>query len=139
MNPILSAGLIIGVLCGLWMFVIGFTGWYRDPAMLAAFFVVIPIQAGGLLWGLRRTAAGGGTFRAQVVAGTMMSVVAGVIIVCASLVFTTIAFPDYHAYRDTAFTPMGEALSGFMGTLVTGILISAIIAIFVRRSPSARA
>jgi hypothetical protein len=32
MNPILSAGLLIGVLCGVWMFVMGFTGWYRDPA-----------------------------------------------------------------------------------------------------------
>jgi hypothetical protein len=136
MNPILSAGLLIGVLCGLWTFVMGFTGWYKDPAMLTAFFVVVPLEVGGLIWGLRKTAAEGRTFSGQVVAGTMMSVVAGVIIICASLLFTLVAFPDYRNHRDTASTPMGEALSGFMGTLVTGIIASAIIAIFVRGNSS---
>ncbi len=29
MNPILSAGILIGVLCGLWTFLMGFTGWYK--------------------------------------------------------------------------------------------------------------
>jgi hypothetical protein len=133
MNPILSAGVLIGVLCGGWTFVMGFTGWYRDPVMLRAFFVVIPLEVGALIWGLRKTAAEGGSFRAQVVAGTMMSIVGGVIIICASLVFTIAAFPDYATYRDEASTPMGEALAGFMGTLVTGILASGVIAIFVRR------
>jgi hypothetical protein len=132
MNPILSAGLLIGVMCGIWTFVMGFTGWYKDPAMLAAFFLVVPLEIGGLIWGLRKTAAEGRTFSGQVVAGTMMAVVAGVIIICASLLFTMVAFPDYRNYRDPASTPMGEALSGFMGTLVTGIVASAIIAIFVR-------
>ena len=141
MNPILSAGLVIGILCALWTFVMGVTGWYKDPAMISAFFLVIPIEVGGLIWGLRKTAAEGRTFSGQVVAGTMMSVVAGVLIICASLLFTLVAFPDYRNYRDTASTPMGEALSGFMGTLVTGIIASAIIAIFVRANlptPSSR-
>ena len=29
MNPILSAGILIGVLCGVWTFVMGFTGWSK--------------------------------------------------------------------------------------------------------------
>jgi predicted lipid-binding transport protein (Tim44 family) len=29
-------------------------------------------------------------------------------------------------------TPMAQAMSGFLGTLITGILVSAIIAIWVR-------
>ena len=62
-----------------------------------------------------------------------MSVVAGIIIICSSLIFTTVAFPDYFAMRDEGGTPMGEAMAGFMGTLLTGIVASAIIALFVRR------
>lgn len=157
MHPILSTGILIGVLCGIWTFVMGFTGWYKDPSMANLFFLVIPIEIAGLYWGLKRTAAEERTYRGQVVAGTLMSVVAGVIIIASSLVFTTIAFPEYfeeleaaqrqilqsqgkpdaeieQTVRDNASftTPMGQALAGFIGTLVTGILASAVIAIGVR-------
>jgi uncharacterized protein DUF4199 len=159
MHPIPSAGILIGVLCAVWTFVMGFTGWYKDPTMATAFFVVIPIEIAGLIWGLRRTAAEERTYRAQVVAGTLMSVVAGVIIIVSSLLFTTVAFPEYfqeleaahrqilqaqgksaaeieQAVRENASstTPMGQALAGFVGTLVTGILASAVIAIWVRET-----
>ena len=81
MNPILAAGLLIGVLCGVWTFVMGFTGWYKDPAMASVFIaVVIPIEIGGLIWGLRKTAAQGRTYSGQVVAGTLMSAIAGFVI-----------------------------------------------------------
>jgi hypothetical protein len=162
-NPILNAGLLIGVLCGIWTFVMGFTGWYRDPAMVNVFFVVILIEIGGLIWGLRQTAAQGRTYQGQVVAGTMMSVIAGVVIVGSSLLFTMAAFPDYFqeveavqrqmlasqgkspaeieeavAASKVTATPMANAMAGFIGTLVTGILASAVIAFFVRaKSPSA--
>jgi hypothetical protein len=164
MNPILAAGLLIGVLCGIWTFVMGFTGWYKDPAMMMAFFLVIPIEVGGLIWGLKRTAAQGRPYGGQVVAGALMSVIAGIVIIGSSLLFTTVAFPDYFkeleaAQRQTlqddgksaaeieeavqgnaaANTPMGQAMAGFIGTLVTGILASAIIAIWVRRRDPARA
>jgi fructose-specific phosphotransferase system IIC component len=33
---------------------------------------------------------------------------------------------------------MAQAMSGFLGTLVTGILASAVIAIFVRAKPAPR-
>ena len=160
MNPIPSAGILIGVLCAIWTFVMGFTGWYKDPVMLRAFFLVIPIEIGGLIWGLRKTAAQGRTYGGQVVAGTLMAVVAGLIIIVSSLLFTTVAFPDYfreleaanrqilqaqgrsaaeieEAVRASASmsTPMGQAMGGFIGTLVTGILASAVIAIVVRRKP----
>src|SRR5215210_5384894 len=95
MNPILSAGVLIGVLCGLWTFVMGITGWYKNPVMLNLFFVVILIEIAGLIWGLRQTAAQGRTYSGQVVAGTSMSIVAGLIIICSSLLFTTIVYPDY--------------------------------------------
>jgi hypothetical protein len=165
MTPILSAGLLIGVLCAVWTFVMGFTGWYKDPARLNAFFLVIAIEIGGLIWGLSRTAAQGRGYGAQVVAGAMMSVIAGVVVVCSSLLFTLVAFPDYFreieaAQRQVlqaqgrtpaeieaamqgnaaAATPMGQAMAGFIGTLLTGIVASAIIAIVLRsrtRPPTA--
>ena len=157
MNPILAAGLLIGILCGLWTFVMGFTGWYKDPVMLNAFFAVIVIEIAGLIWGLRQTAAQGRTYSGQVVAGTLMSIVAGAIIICASLLFTTVAFPDYFnelnvmqreimlrggkSEQDVAAavaaarpmqTPIANAFAGFMGTVFTGIVASAVIGFWIR-------
>ncbi|MEX2662914.1 MAG: DUF4199 domain-containing protein [Vicinamibacterales bacterium] len=162
MNPILAAGLLIGVLCGVWTFVMGFTGWYKDPAMASAFFAVILIEIGGLIWGLKKTAAQGRTYSGQVVAGTLMSIIAGVVIVGSSLLFTVVFFPDYFAeleavYRDmlrqqgkteaeiasevatwsSGQTPMQQAMNGFIGTFVTGVVVSAVIAIWVRARPAA--
>ena len=165
MNPILAAGLTIGVLCGVWTFVMGFTGWYKDPAKLNLFFLVIAIEIAGLIWGLRKTAAQGRTYSGQVVAGTLMAIVAGLVIMCFSLLFTTVAFPDYFtelnaAQRDmmraqgktdaeiaaavdaaaVMQTPLANALAGFFGTFVTGVVASAVIGIWVRaRSAGPRA
>ncbi len=157
MPPILAAGLLIGVLCGAWTFVMGFTGWYKDPVMLNVFFVVILFEIGGLVWGLRKTALEGRTYGGQIVAGTQMTVIAGLIIMAFSLVFTMVVFPGYFtdlqdAYREilrrqgkteaeiaqaigesiAGQTPMGQAVQGFVGTLITGIVSSAVIAIWVR-------
>jgi hypothetical protein len=135
MNPILKAGLLIGLLCAVWMFVFGFAGWYRDQSMTWVFFLVILIQIAGLVWGLRATAREGRTYGGQIVAGAMMSIVAGVIVIGASLVFTMVAFPDALEAiqaREPAATPMSQALDGFLGTLVTGIVASAVIAIWIR-------
>lgn len=132
MNPILKTGVVIGVLCAVWVFVFGFAGWYKDPSMRWMFFLVVLIEIAGLEWGLRQTARDGRTYLGQIVAGTMIAVVAGVIVIAASLVFTMAVFPDaLDAVQATepAATPMSQALDGFLGTLVTGILASAAIAV----------
>ena len=135
MNPILKTGLLIGALCAVLMFVCGFTGWYKDPTLKALFFLAIPIEVGGLIRGLRQTAREEGrNYSQQIVAGTMMAVIAGIVIVVASLAFTTM-FPDAMdtaRAADPSATPMSQALNGFIATLITGILASAAIAIFVR-------
>ena len=135
MNPILNAGFVIGALSAALMFLCGFTGWYKDPTLKAVFFLAIPIEIGGLIWGLRQTAREEGrNYAQQIVAGTMMAVIAGIVIVAASLAFTTM-FPDaMDAPRaaDPSATPMSQALNGFNATLITGILASAAIAIGVR-------
>jgi len=135
MNPILTTGLLTGALCAAWMFVTGFAGWYKDPAMARMFFLVVVIEVGGLWWGLRQTAREGRTYGMQIVAGTLMAIIAGLVIIVSSLVFTMAVFPDaLDALRGTqeGVTPMSQALDGFLGTLVTGILASAVIAIRVR-------
>jgi hypothetical protein len=159
MNPILAAGLLIGVLCLTWTFVMGFTGWYRDPVMAMNAFlpVVILIEVCGLLWGLRRTAARGRPYSGQVVAGTLMSIVAGIVIIAGSLFFTTVVFPEYFEEINAASremmtregrteaeiaevlnaaaptqTPLANAFAGFLGTFITGVIVSAVAAIWIR-------
>ena len=163
MSPITTGGLLIGVLCGIWTFVMGFTGWYKDPSKMAAFFVVILIEVGGLIWVLRKTAAEGRTYSGQVVAGTLASIIAGVVIIAASLLFTSVVFTDYFAELEAGYrnilrqqgksdneiaseiaawlpsqTPMTQALNGFFGTFVTGVVVSAVVAIWIRARPPAR-
>jgi hypothetical protein len=158
-----KAGLLLGVLCGIWMFVMGFTGWYKDPAKASAFFAVIAIQVGVLMWGLTRTAKEGRTYSGQVVAGTVMSLIGGILIIGFSLLFTTVAFPDYFketevVYRDmlkqqgkteaeiatlvaegvAAHSPGLQAIYGFLGTFVTGVVASAVLAIWIRARPASQ-
>jgi hypothetical protein len=156
-NPVLQAGILIGAGCALWTLVMGLTGWYKDPQLLNVFFLVVVIEIAGLIWGLRRTAAEGRTYSGQVVAGTMMAAIAGVIIFCASLLFTTVLYPEYfdeinamsreimtkagrsEAEIATALqevaplqTPLANAFTGFVGTFVTGVVASAIIGVWIR-------
>ncbi len=144
------AGVLLGVLCVIWTFVMGFTGWYKDPVMLNLFFLVILLEIGIVIWALRRTAPTA-TWGGQVVNGLVLSLVAGVIIASGSLVFTTVAFPSYFADLQAAQTemlkaqglsedqirtqvaaaaalqtPVMNALSGFIGTVVTGVIVAAI-------------
>ena len=157
MSQTLKTGAWIGALCVAWTFVMGFTGWYKDPALLNLFFLVILVEIVLLVLGLRKTAAGQG-YGKQVLTGTLMAVVAAVIIFCGSLVFTSFAFPSYfedlraaqeqmlraagktQAEIDAAVqaaaagqTPLANALAGAIGTIGTGLLASLVIAIFHRR------
>jgi hypothetical protein len=158
-NPILSYGLLIGAMCSAWIYVMGFSGWYKDPTMLSLFVpVVSAMEVAGLILGLRRTAAAGRSYSGQVVAGTLMALVGGAVIFGASMLFTTIAFPTYFdeinetartvmkagnvpdaeidaRIRESAAwqTPVMNAFAGFLGTFVTGVVASAVIAVWVRR------
>lgn len=162
MNPIVAAGLLIGVFCGLWTFVMGLTGWYKDPVMMNAFWGVVLIQLFGLIWGLRQTARQGRGWAQQVAAGTMMSLGAGAVIVVSSLLVTTVFFPEYFSEiermghevmkrqgrpqaeieqalassRELA-SPVRQAMAGFTSTLTTGIVASAAIALVIRAKPVA--
>lgn len=157
MRPITAAGLLIGVLSAIWMFMMGFTGWYKDPSKLNLFFIVIFVEIAGLIWGLRRTAAEGRTYSGQVVAGTLISIVAGIVIVISSVIFTAVAFPSYfndvnavtremmlkQGKSETEITevltaaapmqtPLRNAMTGFIGTVVTGVIVTAFVSLWVK-------
>lgn len=157
MNPTLVAGIVLGLLVAAWTFVMGFTGWYRDPSLLRLFWLVIPFQIGVLLWGLRKTAPQAGYGR-QVINGLSISVLASVIIFGSSLCFTTLVFPNYFQELEALGRlkmaqaglspdriealvrlqapwqkPLPTAFSGALGTWVTGLVTSLVAAIWLKR------
>ena len=157
MSSTVRTGLFIGVAVVAWTFVMGITGWYRHPTLLNLFWVVIPIQIVLLVLGLRSSAPENG-YGKQVVSGTLASILAAILIFGGSILFTTVVFPSYFeelrtlqtsmlekAGRSPAKirteveamaatqTPFLQALFGAIGTIVTGLVSSAVIAAFVRK------
>jgi hypothetical protein len=157
MGTIVKGGLLIAILCGCWQIVMGLTGWYKDPVMMSAFFLVILIQIAVMFWGLRKTAPGRG-YGGQIGAGVLMSLVAGILIIGISFLFTTVLYPHYFEEMrivaqqqlqaqgvdeaeamariraaEQYQTPLITALQGFAGTMLTGAVVSAVIAIFYRK------
>jgi len=160
MNTIVKAGVVLGVLVEVWTYVMGFTGWFKDPKLMSLFWVVIAFQIAVLVWALKRTAAEGRGYGGQIGAGTLISLIAGGFVIVGSFIFTTVVFPHY--FQDIAAiqeqmlrssgrsdaeiqqmmamtaktsTPAMQAFFGFCGTLVTGIVVSAIVGAFFRAKP----
>jgi len=157
-NPILKAGIVLGLVVEVWTFIYGFSGMYRSTAAAMVFpLIAIVIQAGVMAWGLRMTAALGKRYGGQILAGLLICLVAAVIIFFGSLLFTTVVFPDYLTeLRDVQAdmmaqrgmtaeqieqqmamtaplqTPLMQAIFGVIGTVVTGLILSLILAIFFR-------
>ena len=157
MPPTLRAGLILGLAVAAWTFVMGFTGWYKNPTLLYLFWLVIPMQIGLLLWALRGSAATTGYGR-QVWNGVSISLLASMIIFGASILFTTRVFPHY--FQDLEVlgrqlmaakglsaeqieaavrlqapmqTPRASAMAGAIGTVVTGFFTALIAAVWLRK------
>lgn len=149
-------GLVLGLACVIWQLVMGFTGWYKDPVLANVFLLVVIFNIVVIVLGLRQTRAENG-YGKQVLHGLLMGVVAGVLIVCGSLLFTSVIAPDYAAEmadlqevvlaergvdaemvaaiadRTRNTPPIAYAIQGFIGTLVTSLFVSLIVAIFLRR------
>ena len=149
---------MIGGLCSTWIVINGVTGFYKDPQMSAMFVPIVSVmEIVVLIWALRKTAALGRSYSGQVVAGTLMALLGGAINFCTSMVFTSVLYPNYFAEinqmsREVMLenkqseeqiaaainavagwqTPVMSALAGFIGTVTTGIVVSAVIAIWIR-------
>jgi hypothetical protein len=161
MKPIPKAGVVLGVLVVFWMFVMGMTGWYKDPALLNLFYIVILVEVVVLFWGLKMTAAQGKGYGGRGGAGTLMSVVGAVLICIGSYLFTAVVYPNYfHELNETyralgpsrgltheqveaqlaamapMQTPLFNAMTGAFMTVVTGFVSSLIIGAFVKAKPA---
>lgn len=158
MKPIINAGIMLGVAAGIWMFINGFAGLYRSPGTAWLFPVVATvIEIFVIVWGLKKTAQLGRGYGGQVLAGLTIAVIGAVLILGFSLIWANVftdaaevtAAMQADAWADggmpeeqieetleaTAFTrtPFFQALSGSIATIVTGLVISLIAAIFIRR------
>ncbi len=157
MGVVARTGVWIGLLTVAWTFVMGLTGWYKDPTLLNAFFLVVLVEIALVWWGLRQTARAN-SYAQQIMAGTGMALVAAAIIFLGSLLFTSVFFPNYFSELRTAqeqllrqqgvaegeiqaqvaaaqrfATPLWNALFGVIGTVVTGFLTAAVAGAFLRR------
>ena len=157
MNAILKWGIVLGVLCEIWAYLYVAAGWHRTPATVNLFWVVILIQVVVLVLGLRQTAAAGRGYGGQIVAGTLMSIVGGIVIFIGSFLCTTIVFPnymnEYQAMQEQALrtagrseaevqqimdmaaktsTPFISSIMGCIGTVATGLVLSLILGAFIR-------
>lgn len=157
MNLTVKAGLLLGILCAIWQLIMGVTGWYLDPVLLNLFWVVVLIQVGVLFWALNKTAPIKNYWQ-QVGKGTLISLIGGVILFLFSILFTSVLFPNYftelNAMQERILNESGaseteirtqmqmtamtqttflQALFGLLGTVVTGFIVSLIIAAFKRQ------
>jgi hypothetical protein len=153
----MSAGVVLGLIVGVWMFIYGFAGFYKSQQTGWLFIAgATLIEIGVLIWGLKKTVAEGKRYGGQLVAGLLICLIGGVIIIVFSMVWTAV-FPDVFEVTEaltadrladtglseeqieaqmaaTAFTrtPLFSAISGFIGTMFTGLIISLITAAFIR-------
>ncbi len=157
----MKTGVITGVVLGLaivaWTFTMGFTRFYADPVLQALFWLVVPMEIAAIVWALSRTRTER-RYVGQVAVGGVAALIAAVFAFSGSLVFTTIAFPSYFADQRsmqeqmlreagksdaeiTTFidagaamqTPLFNAMAGAVGTIVTGLVVSALAAIVLRK------
>jgi hypothetical protein len=154
----LKAGIVFGVAVVVWQLIIGFTGLYTKPGMDLVFILVATlITAGVLFWGLKQIAAEGRGYWGLVGSGMVIALIACVLIILGSFLFTTL-FPDY---ADVALTraaeqaqasgatpeqqemqmkvaealtsPVAHAVTGVIGALLTSFVVSLIVAAIVRQ------
>ena len=151
MKPLWKYGIFIGIFCALWTYIMGFLGWYKDQSLTNLFWLVVLIEVIFLVLGLKIT-RNEKTYFQQVGTGTLMAVIGSVIIFIASIILTTIIFPNYFkeinelnrqillqsgkTAEETEIllnqmsamqTPFFQALSGMLGTIFTGFVASLII------------
>lgn len=149
MRRALVPGVVLGLGIVGWTFAMGFLGWYRDPEKAGLFMLVFPFEIAVVITSLRAYRAEH-TYGQQVLTGTMLGAIGGAFAFCGSLLFTMVAFPSYfdeirqlmleqgvsQAEIDASEwqrTSFGNAIAGAIGTFVTGVVVSAIVAIFARK------
>jgi hypothetical protein len=155
MKYIIRGGIALGLVVMLWQFVFGFTGMYKNVQGAMMFpLVATMIEIVVLYYLLRATAAEGRGYFGQVSAGTLASFLGGALIIASAIFFLRL-FPNYFndiiaeyvrvlqgrsaaevdsllALQKPMQTPMWQATMGFLGTVITGLIVSLVMAIWIR-------
>lgn len=166
MKTIIRGGILLGILVTIWTYIFGLTGMHKNMGAAILFPIVATvIELAVLLWALRRTAAEGRSWFGQVSAGTLLAFIGGCLILATSYLYVTQIHPTYMSeVREAGLafnrsqgmeeakiqeltaqqapyqTAMIQAVMGFVATVITGFILSAILAIFIRsKAPRAAA
>jgi hypothetical protein len=164
MKTIIRGGILLGVLVTIWTYVFGLSGMHRNMGTAMLFPIVATvIELAVLVWALRRTAAEGRGWGGQVSAGTLLAFIGGCLIFATSIFYVSMVHPTYFAevnaageafYRSQGWdeariqqamaqsapmqTPMIQGLMGLAATVITGLVLSMILGLFIRsRTPQA--
>jgi hypothetical protein len=158
MKTIIRGGILLGILVTIWTYIFGMTGMHRSLAGAMLFPIIATvIELAVLFWALRRTAAEGRGWFGQVSAGTLLAFVGGCLILATSYLYVTQVHPTYlaevreagiaamrsagmdeatiqqqQAAQEKFSTPMAQAVFGFLGTVISGFILSATLGIFLR-------
>lgn len=124
-NSTFRAGLVLGAAVVAWQVIsvpAGLTGVFVPVAFGLQLAIVV-----GLLVRTRDAHAYG----QQVLSAAVLSAVASAMIFPASLLVTSVLFPDHEALDGS--TPLAQATAGLIGTLVSGPSIGALAALGLRK------
>jgi len=158
MNVIIRGGVLLGVLVTIFTWIFAFSGMHKNIGAAMTFPIVATvIEIGVLVWALKKTAAQGRRYMGQVSAGTMLAFVGGSLIFATSWMLTAQLYPSYFAEVNAAGTeyfraqgmddaaiqaelaksaamqtPAMQAIMGFAATVITGLIVSLITAIWIR-------
>lgn len=158
MNVIIRGGVLLGVLVTIFSWGFAFSGMHKNASAESTFALVATlIEVGVLIWALKKTAAQGRTWFGQVSAGTMLAFVGGCLIFATSYMLVTQLYPSYFAEFNAASversralgmddaaiqaalakaapnqTPLVSSVTGFVMTVLTGLIVSAVAAIWIR-------
>lgn len=157
MKKSVTAGLVLGVLVVLWNAIVMGAGLFRDPSTAWVFWLVVPINIGVIIWGLRQTRFDKG-YGGQVLNGLVIGVVGAIVIVIGAYVLMTAVFPGYldevrvmqeeilaqqattpeqrqvqQQALDFAMQPWLQALMGGIGTIVTSLITALIAAVWLKK------
>jgi hypothetical protein len=159
MNPVIKASVALAVLVEVVSVIFAAIGLHQSSPMIfgIAFLVLaIGLNIGCVIWALSGTAAESGYGR-QLLNAAIFGLVAGGLIILFSMLNTMVLFPNYLEESGTASiefmesmnmpeealqaqiesiesrTPVGEAIKGGIGTIVTSLVVGAIVAIFKRK------
>lgn len=156
-KTILKFGVLLFLPGTIATYILGITGWYRNENTSWIVYIVLPLQIAILIWGLNETKKQGNNYMKQLWIGTAMSLVAGLLTAAANFLYSQVFFPNYipelratvenslkQAGRtaeelkkglelfDSFYNPASIAMQSVVSTVLSGLVMSAITAIFIR-------